>query len=133
MNQITKPKILIVDDEADMLDYMESRLNRIIECEIEKVSSGVTAIEKMKANNYDMVILDIKMPDKSGMDVIREVKKAKALPFVFVVTAYSSPQIASEAIMEGARDYQAKPLDLKIFDFKIKQGLESLGKLIDKR
>ena len=63
----------------------------------------------MEAREYDLVLLDLMMPDRSGMEVLREVRERdRELP-IFMITAYGSTQVAVDALKSGATDYFQKP------------------------
>jgi DNA-binding NtrC family response regulator len=127
-----QPKILIVDDESQVRDIIKEYLKNSIECDISESESGEDAIEKMKANDFDLVILDLKMPGISGLDVIKTISKEKPLPDIIVATAWDSAQIADEVIKEGAIDYISKPVELSTIKLKIKPILAKKGKYFEK-
>ncbi|MGD9159233.1 MAG: sigma-54 dependent transcriptional regulator [Desulfobacteraceae bacterium] len=104
-----KGKILIVDDEKDMLVL----LSRIIE---EDTGHGVTtesnpekALALFEKDEFDLVILDMKMPGMSGLELLKEMKAIRPDVSVIIVTAYATIDTAVEAIREGAFDYITKP------------------------
>lgn len=112
-------KILVVDDEKDTLRFIEKNINRIVDCDLDTVINGDDAIEKIETDKFDLVILDLKMPGITGLDVIKRVKESKNFPKILVMTAYDSQQIADEVIEEGAVDYMPKPLQLDILKRKV--------------
>ena len=126
------PKILIVDDEIDILNIIKEYLQMIIECDVYESINGQDAIGKIKDNNFDLVILDIKMPGLSGLDVMKKIKSEENLPDILVTTAWDSVQVADEVISEGATDYIVKPVMLETLKLKIKNILDKKGKYIEK-
>ena len=127
-----KPKILIVEDELDTMKMIKSSLERFMECQIMESGSGEDALNKIRNYNFDLVILDIKMPGLSGLDVMRQVKKEKKLPDILVTTGWDSAQVAGQVVKEGALDYIPKPITLDTLKIKIKNILEKKGKYIEK-
>ena len=118
------PKVLVVDDELEVLQNLKSIVSHMIECQIDDANNGNDAILKMQENDYDLVILDIKMPEASGIDAMRKIKETKSLPDILVITAYDSASIAEEVVSEGAVDYIPKPIYPDNLKLKIKQILE---------
>ena len=125
-------KILIVDDEFEVRDIIKEYLQKIIECDILESENGEDAIGKIKTNNFDIVILDLKMPGISGLDVIKTIRSQMSLPDILITTAWDSAQIADEVIKEGAIDYISKPVVLETIRLKVKPILQKKGKYIEK-
>ena len=125
-----KAKILIVDDYPAQLWLFDSYLTESFNCRIYKAENGEDAVAKIKGNNFDLVLLDIKMPGISGFDVMREIKRKEQAPDILVITAWDSIQIAEEAIRQGASDYLPKPVELKNLKSRVKSILARRGKHI---
>ena len=109
MNNIRdKKRILIVDDEPDMVDTLLDILEDI-GYEVEVALNGQGAIEKIKKSFFDIVIMDIVMPDITGIEAHR--KMAKIVPEIRVIlmTAYTAPQVIEKAIEEGVCECISKP------------------------
>jgi two-component system response regulator AtoC len=103
-------RVLIVDDEEVMRDSLSDWL-REDGYDVVSVASGHEAIEKVKAEAWNVMMVDLKMPGMDGIEVVREVKKiAPELPMI-MVTAYATVDTAVQAMKEGAYDYIAKPFD----------------------
>lgn len=103
-------KILIIDDEAPI----RRTLREILEYEkykVEDAADGIVGIEKIKNDSFDLILCDIKMPGKDGMEVLDEAMKITDTPFV-MISGHGNIETAVEAIKKGAFDYIAKPLDL---------------------
>ncbi|UCC95689.1 MAG: response regulator [Candidatus Omnitrophota bacterium] len=125
-------KILIVEDEIDTMETIRNNLKKFLQCEIDISNNGEDAINKIKNNIFDLVILDIKMAGLSGLDVIKNIKQETRLPDILVITAWDSAQVADEVIREGALDYIPKPIMLETLKIKIKNILEKKGRYIEK-
>ena len=126
-----RPKILIVDDEDQMRSTLNSFLSERIDCDIYEAADGYKAIEYLKANNIDLMILDIRMPGISGIDVIKEAKKLTPEVKIIVITKWDSPEVSQEVAQAGA-DYMPKPFSLKVLQSKIKEILTQADKFIPK-
>lgn len=100
--------ILVIDDESDMLENCERVLGREGYCCVAlKSAEGLTEI--LKKESPDLVLTDLKMPGKDGMEVLREVKAAYPDVAVLLFTAFATVETAVAAIKEGAHDYIPKP------------------------
>lgn len=103
-------KILIVDDEKAVRDSLEELLI-LEEYQVETAASGEESLEMMEKKEFDLVLLDIKMPGVSGVEVMRQVKKYYPDTKVIVLTGHGSLESAIEAIRSGAEDYMLKPYE----------------------
>lgn len=129
LNKEREPaRILVVDDEQDVRIHIRNFLTRHFECEIVEAADGDKAIEELKQNKFDLVLLDIKMPGKSGMDVIKEKKHLNYKPTIWVVTGFDSREVAHKVIEQGADDYIPKPFSLRVLESKIRNFLAQIGK-----
>ncbi len=104
-------RILVVDDEATVRKLLCQRLSREgYQCE--EADSAEQALEKSKANPADVMILDIKMPGKSGMELLPEIKASYPDTAVMMATALNDVNISIQCMKEGAYDYICKPFNL---------------------
>ncbi len=104
-------RILVVDDEATVRKLLCQRLSREgYQCE--EAGGAAQAMEKLKANPADLVILDIKMPGKSGMELLPEIKASYPDTAVMMATAINDINISIQCMKEGAYDYICKPFNL---------------------
>src|SRR5229473_1068264 len=106
----SKGKVLVVDDEADIRESLEALLS-LEGYAVDLAQNGAEGVQKMDARAYDLVLLDLMMPDRSGMDVLREVRERDRETPIFMITAYGSVEAAVEALKAGANDYFTKPWD----------------------
>ncbi len=103
-------KILIVDDNKSML-YTLSRILEDAGYSCLTAENGQSAIQKVKSSDFALVILDFKMPDSDGMNVLVSLKSLKPELPVIILTAFGEIKKAVEAIKSGAEDYITKPFD----------------------
>jgi DNA-binding NtrC family response regulator len=107
---LPKGRILVVDDEADIRESLETLLC-LEGYTVELAQNGAEGLRRAEAANYDMVLLDLMMPDRSGMEVLREIRERDTETPVFMITAYGSAEVAVSALKNGANDYFSKPWD----------------------
>jgi CheY-like chemotaxis protein len=104
--------ILVVEDEDIMrealVDWFSSQGHRVA-----GVENGTLALEKISLENYESMILDLRMPGMDGLAVLKEVRANKPAVKVIIVTAYPSVETAVEAMRAGAVDYLAKPFEME--------------------
>ncbi|WP_022668511.1 sigma-54-dependent transcriptional regulator [Desulfospira joergensenii] len=105
-----KHKILVVDDEPSMREFLEVLLSKE-GYGVELAKNGKQALGLIRKNRYDLVLSDIRLGDITGLDVLREVKKTQGDTVVILISAYSTTEIAVEAMNEGAYDFVPKPFD----------------------
>jgi len=116
-------KILVVDDDQSM----RYSLNRMLEGQGLAVSSarnGVEALERFNEERPDLVIMDIKMPGQSGLEVLREIKERDPKALVILMTAFGTTDTAIEAMKFGAFDYILKPFDIPQMRGLVERALE---------
>lgn len=106
-----KPIILICDDEEGIRESF--KLILADSYELKFAHNGPEALEILKSLNPSLMLLDIKMPKMHGLDILKEVKKAKPKLPVIIVTGYQSVEMAQEALKLGAADYIPKPFESK--------------------
>ncbi len=104
---VKKRSILIVDDEKIMRDSLRDWLKDGYL--VTTAESGEQALELIKESDFDVLVLDVKLAGKNGLQVLREVKEIKPQLKSIVMTAYPSVDLAVEAMKAGAKDYLVKP------------------------
>ena len=119
------PNILIVDDEAETRSMIKSFLLTRIQCNVFEADNGETALESLKKNPCDVMILDIRMPKKSGMVVLDEMKGIVKNVDTIVITAWDSELVAEECVK---RNVEIIPKPISISEL-----FEKVSKLLKKR
>lgn len=130
--QIQRPKILVVDDEEEVRTHLGNVIGRHFNCEVDRAANGQEALDKLKTNKFDVVVMDIKMPGLSGIDVIREAIKFTPHTKFLAVSAYDSSDIANEALKAGAVDFVHKPQTIESIERKVRDILKKIGKYAPK-
>lgn len=105
-----KARILIVDDE-EVVRHSFSRALATTDCQVKAVARWTQVAEALRAEPYDVVLLDLRMPDVDGITVLRAVKQRWPASEVIVITGYPTLETAKQAVALGAYDYLAKPVD----------------------
>jgi excisionase family DNA binding protein len=106
-----RPRILVVDDEQAVRDLLSKTLT-MADYDVDAADDGPSAIEKLRAVEYDLLITDLKMPGMDGLTVIREARKLAPDLRVIIITGYSTEASAIEAINLGVSGYLTKPFRL---------------------
>ena len=119
-----RPRILVVDDEASMREMLRIVLRRD-GYDVRVAPDGRAAMEMLKREPFDLLLSDIRMPDLSGVEVLRTAKEVNRDLIVFMMTAFASTSTAVEAMRLGAVDYFTKPFDMDELRLKVRQHLES--------
>ncbi len=120
-------KLLIIDDEVEFASTMCQRL-KLRDFDAADVHSGGEGLAVLVEMSPEIVILDLKMPDMSGLDVLDEIKKHDPSIEVIMLTGHGSAGSGIEAMEKGAFDYVMKPVDLKDLLEKINAAIEKCGK-----
>jgi len=118
-------KIVIIDDEENIISVLDRYLKRKNLVETETFTNAKLAIPKIKAGHYDLVLLDIMMPEVNGLELLTEIKKENPNQKVIMMTAYSTEEKIIQSDLTGACDYITKPfISLRDVENKI---LDALG------
>jgi signal transduction histidine kinase len=117
--------ILLVDDEEKII----ARLSRILSKEgydVDMVSSGNQAIERLRGNTYDIILTDLNMPDRSGFEIMEFIQGNGIDTLPLVLTGYASVEGAIQAIKSGAYDFIEKPIDAPTLKLVMKRASERI-------
>lgn len=118
-----KPSVLIVDDDDVMRETLSDVLKRR-EYEVYAVGRGNETFSIIKKTVIDLILLDMRLPDCDGLDLLKKIKEFDTDILVIIMTAYSDIQTAVTAIKSGAYHYINKPFDLEELKVLIEKGLE---------
>ena len=116
-------KIIVIDDEKIVGD-MAKKILQAEGYEVDAFIDSQVALEAIRAQRYDLVITDLKMPLVDGMDLIDIVKKINAALPIIIITAYGTIETAEEAIQKGAYDFITKPFRKETILITIRRALE---------
>jgi len=105
---VGRPRVLVVDDEESIRELL-SKMLAMAEYDVETAPDGRMGIERLRQQQYDLLISDLKMPNVDGLSLIREARHLAADMPVLIITGYSSEQSAIEAVNLGVTGYLTKP------------------------
>jgi DNA-binding NtrC family response regulator len=111
MTEPTKARLLVVDDEADMLRLLKRSLSGDLDCVVETAPDAVHALALLEEGPFDVVLADIRMPGMDGMEFLGHVKEGLPGLTVVMMTAYGTIDLAVQAIKKGAYDFITKPFE----------------------
>lgn len=123
-----KLRTLIVDDETELRKSVVSVLKNMnlgIEFEIEEAVNGLEALGMVKTKPYDLILMDVRMPEMNGLEALKEIKEHDPRTFVVIMTAHSNLNDAILAIKEGAYDYVEKPVSPEKLSNIVKKSVEA--------
>ena len=107
--------VLIIDDDkilSDLLAKMVMQIGHAAACSL-TLKDG---LQQAESGNFDVVLLDVYMPDGDGLDILPKFKEVKSSPEVIIITGESNPDGAELAIRNGAWGYLSKPLELSVIE-----------------
>jgi two-component system response regulator AtoC len=119
-----KPAILVVDDDEVMRQTLSDVLTKRGYA-VATAETGGQTLSYLKDQPFDLILLDIRLPDMDGLDVLKRLKEIESDLMVIVMTAYSDVQTAVTAIKSGAYDYIDKPFELEELKILIRKALET--------
>lgn len=123
MAKKSKNRILIIDDDIEICRSFSEWLTDK-GCHAEFATSGGEGLGKIKNKDYDVIILDIRMPDIDGIEVLRQAKGIIPDTPIIMLTGYASMESAIEAVRYGAYDYIAKPANMEKLDITIRRAIQ---------
>ena len=103
-------RILVIDDETDIRESLELLLTSE-NYDVELAETATIGLQKFESGSYDLVLLDLMLPDRSGMDVLADIRLRDTDTPIFMLTAYGSVEVAVRALKSKANDYFSKPWD----------------------
>lgn len=103
-----RPRILVADDEASIRELLQKTL-ALADYDVDVASDGRSALERVRASTYDLLITDLKMPGADGLTVIREARRYRPDLPVIIITGFSTEASAIDALNLGVSGYLTKP------------------------
>ncbi len=111
-------KVLIVDDEENFVDLLSERLETR-GFKVGRAYNGSDAVSSIKAEDYDVVLLDVMMPGKDGITTLKEMKQIRPLTEAIMLTGHGTVETGIAGMKLGAYDYLLKPSDIETLQKKI--------------
>lgn len=122
-NQAGKIKLLLVDDEKGFADIIAKRMSKR-DIDVTKAYSGTEALQAIRKADFDVAVLDLKMEDMDGIEILKIFKKMDPDLAVIMLTGHGSEEAARDGIKFGAFDYLTKPCDLEELLAKIREAYQ---------
>ena len=120
-------KILYVDDDVSIRTAVRGEITGA-GYELDEASDGTEAIQKLETGNYHLLLLDINMPGKSGLDVLRFIKEKNLPCRIIMLSGRLGFSVATESLRLGADEYITKPFSVEFLLLTIKKVLEKVGR-----
>jgi two-component system response regulator ArlR len=111
-------KILIVEDDLGMIGFMKRGLEAE-QYEVHTAADGEKGVDLVKKGGYGIIILDVYLPKKSGLEICKALREANVVTPILIMTARDSPEIIHEGFKAGANDYIPKPFPFDLLLAKI--------------
>jgi len=111
-------RVLLVDDEAEFLETLVKRLKKR-RVDVQGVRSGEEALDLIRRQPVDVVVLDVKMPGMDGIQTLKAIKSMDPLVEVIMLTGHASVEVAIQGMELGAFDYLMKPMDIDELLYKV--------------
>ena len=118
-------RLLLVDDEAGYLEVLSKRLTRR-DLAVTTAGSGTEAIRALRNWDFDVAVVDLKMEDMDGIEVLKVMKQMEPTLQVIILTGHGSERAARDGIEHGAFDYLIKPIELDTLIARIRAACESI-------
>jgi two-component system, NtrC family, response regulator AtoC len=128
-----KYNLLVVDDEVALRQLLVSELGEAEEFAVDIAADGGEAINRIQAKVYDVILLDIRMPRVTGIDVLKFVQEYSPTTQVIILTNYADIKTAIETIKLGAYDFLAKPYDIEEIFNTVHRAIERRQLFIDNK
>jgi len=113
-----KIKVLLVDDEKDFVETLAQRLE-VRDFDVRSSLSGDDALGLIQEHDFDVIVLDVLMPGKDGIETLREIKDIKPLIHIIMLTGHTTVETGIKGMKLGAYDYLIKPADTEYLVDKI--------------
>ncbi len=120
-------RLLLIDDEEEFLESIVPALKRR-GMEVESATRGEDALDVLVEKNFDVVLLDFKMPGLDGLETLRRIKKLRPTCQVIIISGLPNVASVVESLREGAFDYLVKPQDMELLVRKIRRAFRAAGR-----
>lgn len=122
--------ILVVDDEKEIREFLSKALTRIAGFHVDMAVDGEEALRKIEQDKHDLILTDLKMPKKDGLQLITEIARTKPEILTILMTGHGTIDSALEAMKRGASDYLTKPINLDELVLRIQKVLDEKQRFV---
>jgi DNA-binding NtrC family response regulator len=130
--KLGKARLLVVDDEGDFAKMIQTTLAQA-GYQVDAVTSATQAIALQRRHSYDLALVDMRMPEMTGLELLQYLKARDRKIFVMIMTAYGSFSVGIESLRKGACDYVAKPFKLKSLKEKVAEALSRRAQFLEEQ
>lgn len=123
-------QILVVDDEADFARMIQRSLVQS-GYRVDAAVSAAQAIQFQRKKTYDLALVDLKMPEMTGLELLQYLKVRDKRIFVMIMTAYGSLGVGVDSLRQGACDYLSKPFQLQVLKRKVAESLARRARFLE--
>ena len=127
-----KAHVLVVDDEADFTRLIQKSLAPL-GYRVDTATSATQAIALQRKHSYDLALIDMRMPEMTGIELLQYLKMRDKRIFVIIMTAYGSFSVGIDALKQGACDYLAKPFSLAALKQKTKEAISRRAQFLEEQ
>ena len=127
-----KAHLLVVDDELDFTKLIQKSLEPL-GFKVDTATSATQAIALQRRQSYDLALVDMRMPEMTGLELLQYLKVRDKKIFVIIMTAYGSFSIGIESLKQGACDYLSKPFSLAALKGKVRDALRRRGRFLEEQ
>lgn len=120
---LNRIRVLLVDDEAVYVDVLANRLGKR-GFEVQKAYTSPEALLVLRTQQFDVAVLDLKMPDMDGIEVLKIAKQVDPTLQVIMLTGHGSAEACEQGLALGAFDYMMKPCEFEALVDKIREAFE---------
>jgi two-component system nitrogen regulation response regulator GlnG len=131
-NPAGKAHLLVVDDEVDFTRLIQKSLAPL-GYRVDTATSATQAIALQRKRSYDLALVDMRMPEMTGLELLQYLKMRDKSIFVIIMTAYGSFAVGIESLKLGACDYLAKPFSLAALKQKTKEAIRRRAQLLEEQ
>jgi len=122
-SKVVAARLLVVDDEVDFVRLIQTILVQA-GYRVDTATSATQAIALQRKKPYDLALIDLRMPEMTGLELLQYLKARDRSIFIILMTAYGSFSVGIEALRQGACDYVAKPFKNKALKEKVAEALK---------
>lgn len=110
-------RVLVVEDDSDFAESLSIALG-VRKCRVDVASTGQEAVRMYKKGDYDLVFMDIKLPGRSGVEVLQDIRSEHPEARIVIMTGFTEPALLNAALQAGAMDVLRKPFKMRqLFDY----------------
>jgi len=122
-----EPTILVVDDEEEVVNMIRRNL-KLSDYNVQAETDPEYALERIKKEDFKIVVTDIKMPEMSGVELLKNVKDVDGTIQVIMITGYVEMNLLVSSLSNGANDCIFKPLDMEKLEQSIDESIEKINR-----